>query len=463
MVQLRENQRIAVEKSMEYIQDPRRKRPELLIAPTAAGKSWIIASIADRFGGSILVLQPSKELLQQNIDKYRKLGNDASVFCAGLGVKGYDKQVTFATLGSIKSVVDKLKIDLLIIDEAHYKFSPDEGSEFMVFVEKLKPTKVIGLTATPFRLTSSMEGAMLKMLNRMRPSYFKDYIHIIQIQDMVLNGFWSKIRYETQVFDTSVLALNSNGSEFTESSVKAAVQNQSVPQRIYKRTMKLLKEGCPSILIFAESVETAKKLSEHIPDSTYIEANTTDKQREERVEGFKAGRYKVLINVGIFTTGFDYPDLRCIIMGRPTNSLALYYQIVGRGTRISEETGKTECLFIDFGANIERFGVVEHLVMEKIEGWGWAFCNGDYVLTNVLMGTQRVKKSSLEKKKSVGGEDVMFFGKHSGKPLSQIPVSYFEWLIFKSDIQFTSKKMIDLKDKMLKILDEHNTMLPKTA
>lgn len=441
---------------MEYINDPRRKKAEILVAPTASGKSWIIAGVVNRFSGSVLVLQPSKELLSQNLSKYELLGGEAAVFCAGLGRKELDKRVIYGTLGSLKSVVGQLSIDLVIIDEAHHTFSPEEGSSFMNFISVLRPRKVVGLTATPFRLSNTLDGAMLKMLNRMKPSYFKDYIHVIQIQDIIAQNFWAKIRYEIQVFDTDVLKLNSSGSEFTEQSIKEAIETQSINRRIYFRVKELLDLNYPSILVFVDCIDTAEKMVQHTPHSAYLTANTTDKERTRIVEEFKSGKIKVLYNVGILTTGFDFPDLRAIIMGRPTNSLALYYQIVGRGTRPSPGTDKTECLYIDFGGNIERFGFIEHLVMEHIDGWGWCFTNGEYVLTNILMGTARVKKSDLNTKHN---PNVMPFGKHKGKPLSQIPLKDIEWLVYKSPITFDSPKMQALRTKLVAILEQNKSLV----
>ena len=451
-MELRSYQKEAVQKASEYLSDSKRKKPELIVLPTAAGKSIVIAEIARLVKGKVLVLQPSQELLSQNLSKYLYYGNKASVYCAGLKRKELDEQVIFATLDSVK-VETSLQVDVLLIDEAHYKFSPDPGSSFMSYVEVIKPKKVIGLTATPFRLDSTMDGSMLKLLTRRRPNYFKDFIHITQIQEIIQNGFWSKIDYEVHEFDTSLLRLNTSGSEFTEESVKKALEAQSVNRRMYYRIKKELEDGCQSILVFCDRVGVAKEMSIRIPGSSFLTAETNKKDREQTITAFKNGSLKVLFNVGILTTGFDFPDLRCVIMGRPTNSLALYYQIIGRGTRISPQTGKVSFKFIDFGGNVERFGPIEHLTLEYVEGFGWAFCNGEIVLTNVLMGAARVSKSSFVKKSSPG-DTKLWFGKHKGKEPHELPLSYIHWVLYESPFTWTHPKFAQLKANLIAVLEE---------
>jgi DNA repair protein RadD len=422
------------------------------------GKSFLIADITRRYNKPVLILQPSQELLEQNLDKFYKLGGEASIYSASLGSREISK-VTYATLKSVMKDIPKLKmmgIETVLIDEAHHSYSPEPQSEFMRFMTALAPKKVIGLTATPFRLKSTMVGSELKLLTRMRPNYFKHFISIIQVSEIVETGYWSDISYEIHEFDENGLEINTSGSDFTTDSVKKAIQSQGVNNNVYLRIKKLLKEGCPSILCFVDSVETAKRLCEFIPGAEYLDSQMKKKDRNRVVSDFKAGKIKVVFNHSILTTGFDYPDLRCVIMARPTMSLALYYQIIGRGTRISPETNKKSCLFIDYGNNCYRFGKIQDLVLEEIPGWGWGMFNKDIALTNTLMAGLRPSKQDIidkvsGKKKAVS-VDKIWFGKYTGTPINELPLFYVKFLLNETGWDFSSPKMKALKDKLEEVI-----------
>lgn len=460
-----------MEKALGYLKDPKNKKPQIIVAPTASGKSVIIGAITKEFGEPTLVLQPSKELLEQNIAKFRLYGGDATEYSASVGIKKLSK-VTYATLGSVKDLAGEMRrlgIKTLLVDEAHDGYPPDEGSAFIKFIKQLDPHKVIGLTATPYRLKSNDLGSELKLLNRMRPSYFKNFLHVIQNSEIINQGYWSKIVYEIHKFDESGLRVNSSGAEYDEESVKEAIKVQGINNNIYKKVCKLLAEGCPSILVFLDSVDTANKMAEAInkkfpadglaPTADVITGDTPKKLRGKIVENFKSGATKIVTNFGTLTTGFDYPDLRVVIMGRPTLSLAKYYQIVGRGTRVSPETGKESFLYIDYCNNVDRFGMVENLVFEDIDGFGLAITNKDIILTNTLLSGPRKTKSMFSGGLVTGDDKVtIHFGKFAGKPVTDLPVWYMEFLLYESDITFTTPKMKVLKKSMENVLERNKQL-----
>ena len=152
-IRLRDYQEKAVDAAMDYI-NSNYNSPAIIVAPTGAGKSWEIAGIAMKYDKPILVLQPSVELLKQNYDKFLLMGGKASIFSASANEKNIG-HVTYATIGSIKNKISEFKkigVDLVIIDECHHGISPEVSSMFSKFIKALNPKKVIGLTATPFRL-----------------------------------------------------------------------------------------------------------------------------------------------------------------------------------------------------------------------------------------------------------------------------------------------------------------------
>ena len=119
------------------------------------------------------------------------------------------------------------------------------------------------------------------------------------------------------------------------------------------------------ILVFTKFVEESEALCRAIPSCAYLTGETSKKDRERIINDFKRGKIKVLANVGILTTGFDYPALDTIVLARPTMSLALYYQMIGRIIRPYESK---QGWVVDLCGNVERFGEVEnfHLVENKL-------------------------------------------------------------------------------------------------
>lgn len=335
-----------------------------------------------------------------------------------------------------------------IVHNCHSSYSPKKGSMFRNFMDKLKPTSVLGLTATPFRL--NVHGGMeynwsqLDMLNKNRMSYFKDILHVVQIQEMVNRNYWSKLIYELYDFDENTLSLNSTGAEFTEHSITQAIADQGINNSIYARLKQILKEGSrKNILVFCDSIATCEKMVTLFPGSAMVAGKTPKKERAFIVEEFVKGGISIVFNYSALGIGFDHPELDCIIMGRPTNSLALWYQIGGRGTRVHPL--KADCLIIDLCNNVKRFGQFEDLVFENIEGYGWGLFNGDYLLTNTPMG-EKVTRDQIMSDVKVeidNSKDITLdFGKHTGVKVSELPMGYVKWAI--KNLTFTSKKQKQL-------------------
>jgi DNA repair protein RadD len=419
---LRDYQEDAVNACMEYINSKKEDRPGIVVEPTAAGKSWIIAEIARRYPDQILVLQPSVELLKQNYEKFTLLGGEASLYSDSVKSKEIG-HVTYAILPSIKTKALEFKknnVKLVIIDECHYKISPKEDSMFSKFIKGLHPDKVIGLTATPFRLKNNSGGGRLVMLNRMKPGFFKHMIWVNQIQEMIERGYWTPSVDEKWEMDEEKLVLNSSGTEFTEESVKEAVQVNGINNKAFLQIRQLQARGKrKSILMFTDSLETCETFVKHIKNSAYVAGDTPPKERARIIEGFKSGEIQVVFNYGVLTTGFDHPELDCIIMGRPTNSLALFYQIYGRGVRIAD--GKEDFLFIDYCNNFNRLGHPRDLTVEYYPGHGWSLFVGDRLISKVYIDGPIVTKADLDEENTTVDLEMTFpFGKFKNKRVDLI-------------------------------------------
>lgn len=380
----------------------------LIIAPTGAGKSILIADIARQLDGKVIVLQPSKELLEQNYAKLANYGIEASIYSASLKSKEVG-QITFATIGSVANHMDLFDdFAAVIIDECHAVNAT--GGKYKDFIEKV-PRKVLGLTATPYRLYTSQgievngeykpngsykqdkyfdengspkagvqmtNKCILKFITRTRPRVFNTVLYDIGIDTLLEQRFLARMKYfPIKVIDTSKIRRNSTGRDYDEHSLSAEFARVSLTQQLARIVNRLLhpKDGVPrrGILVFTRFIEESEALCYSVPGCSMVTGDTPDDERARIITDFKAGRIKVLANVGVLTTGFDYPELDTVVMACPTMSLAKWYQCLGRAIR--PFPGKQPWI-VDLGGNYERFGEVENLRLHQTRPgeyaiWGW--------------------------------------------------------------------------------------------
>ena len=368
----------AIKSSVDFFSS-KRKVHGLAILPTGAGKSIVIANIAKELEGNTVVFQPSKEILEQNYAKFSSYGYRASIYSASAGQKRIDK-VTFATIGSVATKHRLFKdFKNIIIDECH--LTNPKGGMYDDFIKSIEDCKVLGLTATPYRLSSSIDGAMLKFLTRTRPKIFTDVLSIVQTRELFDAGFLAKLKYFSfSVIDRKMLNVNSTGSDFTEASLKSYYRKIDFPKTTAYWANRIITKR-KNLLVFCSLIEEAMAASRLIPGSVVLTGNTDKRQREKILSDFKNGRIKVLLNVGVLTTGFDYPELESVLIARSTMSLALYYQIVGRAMRIHPD--KEDAWIVDLGGNINFFGKIETMKIVK-DGKGlYSVMNNGKYLTNV--------------------------------------------------------------------------------
>ena len=212
----------------------------LLILPTGAGKSLVIADIASRLDGHLLILQPSKEILEQNFAKLQSYGCwDASIYSASMGVKDINR-ITFATIGSVMNHMEDFKhFTNVIIDECHLVNS--NGGQYEEFLHAEK-RRVIGLTATPYRLGRGMEGmSILKFLTRTRPRIFSRVLYYCQISELLSRGYLAQLRY----FDLTSINLrnlkrNSTGADYDEKSLKEEYRRSGFYDKLTVTTLRVL-------------------------------------------------------------------------------------------------------------------------------------------------------------------------------------------------------------------------------
>lgn len=464
---------------IEYFIHESKHKKGVLVSPVATGKSIYPSVISENTKGNCLIIQPNKELLEQNVEKARSFGLDPSIYSASAGSKVISK-LTYATPMSIAKKPDDFKhFDIVGIDECHIgmtnKYSNGRISEkgkFNKFLDQINPSKIIGLTATPIQLVpQGFGGSELKMINRSMRSYWykSDIFHITQIQD-IKDDYWADLDIRTYDFDSSMLELNSNGSEFKEASVIKQYEDNGIEYEILKKYYDLLDQGFDNILTFVPSVEQAIKLAAKNKDFEVVYDKTPANEREAIVRDFKNGSIPHLLNVNIFTTGFDHPGLKGIIMGRETNSFSMYYQMCGRVCRplmVNGEVVGKKGIIEDLTGNTKRFGTIEDITFEKNDYTnGWGMWNDDRLLTGYPFGSwdmplrQTLSDSYHNKgiiKTDEKIEDITLnFGKYKGKKLIESfekEPRYFIWISENFDFNKPFNK--PLRNPLNKLIEKY--------
>lgn len=352
--------------------------------PTGAGKSIVIAKTAEGLSGNTLVLQPSLEILEQNLDKLRKIGFDPAVYSASAKSKNIGK-ITLAMIGSIYRKPNLFsRFKNIIIDECHGVNSKD--GMYKSLLNDIPDSHCLGLTATPYRMAYTLEGTQIRFLTRTNPRIFTSMPYFVQCRELYDGGFWAPLQYFSfGPYDSRKIKLNSNRSEFDQADEYRYMASIGYDDLVLECAERLLARR-KNLLIFRKSLKEAHKMASIIKDVEIVDGNTHPDKRREILTGFRKGQIKSVVNVGVLTTGFDFPELEGVLIARGTMSLSLWYQMVGRGVRPYE--GK-ESWVVDMGDNLRRFGKCENLEITTDPKGLWCIKNEGRQLTNVFLDSIR--------------------------------------------------------------------------
>ena len=362
MIQLRHYQRAAVDALYRYLADS--DGHPLIVAPTGAGKSIIQAAIqqecCQRWPGTrILLLTHVKELLEQNGEKLLSLWPEAPLgfYSAGMNRRDTFLPLTMASIQSVHKRADEFgHVDLVIIDEAHL-VPTKNATMYRRFIDDLMATnphlRVIGLTATPFRLDQGH-------LHRGKDALFTDIAYDIPITQLIDEGHLVPPVTLGGIASVDTDSIKQRGGEFiAKESAKALT-----PDVLTLALKEVVEHGANRRcwLLFCPSVETAEDTAERLSVLTgerclCIHGGTPKVEREQAIEDIRAGKVRAVTNCDVLTTGFDAPVVDMVVFLRPTQSTALYIQMVGRGLRT--HPGKEDCMVLDFVGNVRRHGPVD--------------------------------------------------------------------------------------------------------
>ena len=365
---LRDYQEQAIKK-MKWALD--KEGNDLIVMPVGSGKSIVIAHFAYKLDKDILILQPNKELLAQNYEKMSRYTNEIGIYSASFNKKEI-KKFTFATIQSIYKIPEKFThFDIVLVDEADLINPRNLNTMYQKFFSYWNP-KVYGFTATPYRLETFSKKKFneygrvyfesttrLKMINRYYPAFWRRMLYVLNPRD--IPEYLAKLNYyDKSIFPINKIPVNKSRSDFDLLQYEKMIDIDYIIG-----TIKQLQKNHKSIIVFAPTINTAAILNSMTNNSVVIHSNLSKKERSEAVKKFKSGEYQVIYNVNILTAGFDHPKLDCIVLLRPTRSLRLYVQMLGRGARPG-----SDCDVIDMVGVVKSLGRLETIEVVKLQG-GW--------------------------------------------------------------------------------------------
>ncbi|TXH17351.1 MAG: DEAD/DEAH box helicase [Hyphomicrobiaceae bacterium] len=333
----------------------------LLVLPTGAGKSLVIAEIARAVaakGKRVLIVAHRKELISQNFEKLASLMPFGSIgmYSAGLGKRDTDRAVIVAGIQSVYKKAKELgEVALVLIDEVHL-VAPDGEGRYQTLIKELREInpsiRFCGLTATPYRLGS---GVLTESGN-----LWTDIAHEVKIKRLISEGYLSPLVSKGSRHAADLTTVTVRGGEYVAEQMERAFNQLDIVEAAIEEIVRL-GVGRKKWMIFASGVGHAQNIAAVLTrvgiTNGVVIGDTPPLERAATLSAFKSGELQALIGCEVLTTGFDEPGIELVAVMRATKSTALWVQICGRGCRIAE--GKKDCLILDYGGNAVRLGPID--------------------------------------------------------------------------------------------------------
>lgn len=337
----------------------------LIVLPTGAGKSLTLAAFIkgaiERYPSTrIVLLTHIKELIEQDAKAIIRYWPQApiGIWSAGVGQK-QKAQVTVAGIQSVHEMPAKFGgTDLVIVDEAHLvpRKANTMYGRFLAGLKHHNPhLKVIGLTATAYRMDSGL-------LTEGDDRVFTDVAYEAHVGDLIKLGYLCPLVAKNGATKADLSGVHTRGGEFVANELQAAMDKEGLIQGALHEVNYYASDR-KHILGFCTGIEHARHCAEAARargwTAEYVSGEMDTTTRDRVIGDFKAGRIRFLFNAMLLTTGFDFPSIDCIVMLRPTKSVGLYVQIMGRGLRM--DGVKQNTLVLDFAGNVERHGPIDQI------------------------------------------------------------------------------------------------------
>ena len=374
---LRTYQEEAVQSVFTYFQN--KAGNPLIALPGGTGKSLVIGDFIMRALAAypttkVMMLTHVSELIGQNFEKLVSMWPKApaGLYSATLKSKTTTKPITFGQIQSVANNVEAFgHVDLVVIDEAHLVSASQNTSYRKVLgqLQEVNPNlKVIGLTATPYRmgLGTLLDGGIFTDFCYNKTS-MEDFNWFID------EGYLSMLVPKATSTTMDVSGVKSTGEDYVLTHLQAAVDTDELTKAICKETVETAyASDRKKWLVYASGIEHTEHVCAELQrlgikaDYVHSKMKKQGKDRDTIINDFKDGDLTCIVNNGVLTTGNDFPKLDLIVIMRPTKSVPLWVQILSRGTRLS--TGKENCLVLDFGGNTARLGPINDPVLPRKKG-----------------------------------------------------------------------------------------------
>lgn len=369
---LRKYQQDAVDSLFQF-QNDRPGQSSVIVIPTGGGKTRVMAEIIRRsFEANPncrgMILSHVKELLEQSNKTCTHYATTTGLPVESIGVYSAAlkrREVKPLTIAGIQSVYKKGAdfgyLDFIMIDECHL-ISQNKETMYRKFLSQAKISnsrvKVVGLTATPYRLQSGI-------IFGHKEKTFDNCCYAIGVRDLIDEGFLSPLVTMGSTDSPDLKKVRIRAGEYFSKDLDAILENADLVQSSVKEAIAKT-SGRKSVLVFASSIKHAQMILDELKNqgqrANMITGETHPAIRDCVVNGFRENNYKWLVNVAVLTTGFDAPMIDCVVVMRPTMSKGLWYQMVGRGFRLAPD--KENCLILDFGDNALRHGCIDQIVVD---------------------------------------------------------------------------------------------------
>jgi DNA repair protein RadD len=368
-MELRDYQKKAVDSALMALHE--RKNP-LVVMPTGSGKSAVLGKIASHCkdkGKRVVVLTHRSELIEQDAKAISNFTDSMpAVYCAKLRRKEIS-QITVAGIQSIgKKAYSYDPFHLIIVDECHL-IPTNRDTLYQTYINEMRKCypslRVLGLTATPYRLDSG------RIDSKKTGGIFDNIAYEIKVPDLIDRGYLSPIRApRTQrPAEIDLKGIKKSGGDYSIKDLELRANKTVLTQKACDEIISYGKDR-KSWIIFASGVDHTMSILDYMTKKgVSVKAVTGKTSKNERaliIEEFKSQKIQCVVNCQVLTTGFDAPSVDLIAMITATMSTALYVQCLGRGTRVYK--GKNDCLLLDYGKNVERHGYFDKVdVKDKKE------------------------------------------------------------------------------------------------
>lgn len=332
----------------------------MLQMPTGTGKTRLFASIVkdihnlsikDKKAYKVLILAHRNELIKQISEN---VGIQYGIAHGKIMSKNWEEDYYPTQVASVQTLIRRLdkwgdkKFDFIIIDEAHHALA----QSYVKICNEFPDAKILGVTATPYRMSKSSFRSM-----------FDELIISYSISEFIKRGYLSEYEYYSIKPSSKIQNLVDNINEFdfdgdyAEKALSNSFDKDKIRANLLDTYFKYA-NGKKGIIYTIN-----KRHNEHVCNlyinagiiAKAIDSDTNHEERNRIVKDFKNGNIQILCNVNIFSEGFDCPDVEFIQLARPTKSLSMYLQQVGRGFRIHED--KEKVIFLDNVGLFNRFGL----------------------------------------------------------------------------------------------------------